>query len=195
MHGTYEANLAMHDCDVMVCIGARFDDRVTGRLDGFSPRSREDPRRHRPVLDQQERRRRRGDRRRRREAAWRPWPRPGSVARTCPAATGSRPWWEQIQEWRKMDSYRFRQNGRAIKPQTAVRRLYEATKHLRHLRHDRCRPAPDVGRPALPVRAAAALDDLGRPRHHGLRLPGRDRRADRRIPTPRCCASPATPPG
>ena len=67
MHGTYEANLAMHDCDVMVCIGARFDDRVTGRLDGFSPRSAEDPRRHRPVLDQQERRRRRGDRRRRRE--------------------------------------------------------------------------------------------------------------------------------
>ena len=40
MHGTYEANLAMHDCDVMVCIGARFDDRVTGRLDGFSPRSK-----------------------------------------------------------------------------------------------------------------------------------------------------------
>ena len=40
MHGTYEANLAMHDCDVMVCIGARFDDRVTGRVDGFSPRSK-----------------------------------------------------------------------------------------------------------------------------------------------------------
>src|SRR5690349_20438235 len=40
MHGTYEANMAMHGCDVMVCVGARFDDRVTGRLDGFSPRSR-----------------------------------------------------------------------------------------------------------------------------------------------------------
>src|SRR6187455_1487731 len=40
MHGTYEANLAMHDCDVMVCIGARFDDRITGRVDQFSPRSR-----------------------------------------------------------------------------------------------------------------------------------------------------------
>src|SRR4029450_1464540 len=39
MHGTYEANLAMHDCDVMVCIGARFDDRITGRIDAFSPRS------------------------------------------------------------------------------------------------------------------------------------------------------------
>ena len=40
MHGTYEANLAMHDCDVMICIGARFDDRITGRLDAFSPKSK-----------------------------------------------------------------------------------------------------------------------------------------------------------
>ena len=40
MHGTYEANLAMHDCDVMICIGARFDDRITGRLDAFSPYSK-----------------------------------------------------------------------------------------------------------------------------------------------------------
>ena len=39
MHGTFEANHAMHDCDVMVCVGARFDDRVTGRLDAFSPGS------------------------------------------------------------------------------------------------------------------------------------------------------------
>src|SRR5690606_32430721 len=40
MHGTYEANWAMHDCDVMVCIGARFDDRVTGRLNAFAPNSK-----------------------------------------------------------------------------------------------------------------------------------------------------------
>ena len=40
MHGTYEANLAMHDCDVMICIGARFDDRITGRLDAFCAGSR-----------------------------------------------------------------------------------------------------------------------------------------------------------
>ncbi len=40
MHGTYEANLAMHDCDVMVCLGARFDDRVTGKIDAFSPNSK-----------------------------------------------------------------------------------------------------------------------------------------------------------
>ncbi len=40
MHGTYEANMAMHDCDLMICIGARFDDRITGRTDAFSPGSR-----------------------------------------------------------------------------------------------------------------------------------------------------------
>jgi acetolactate synthase-1/2/3 large subunit len=40
MHGTYEANMAMHDCDVMICIGARFDDRITGRTDAFSPGSK-----------------------------------------------------------------------------------------------------------------------------------------------------------
>ena len=40
MHGAYEANHAMHDCDVMICVGARFDDRVTGRLDAFSPGSK-----------------------------------------------------------------------------------------------------------------------------------------------------------
>ena len=55
MHGTYEANLAMHDCDVMVCIGARFDDRITGRIDAVLAALQEDPHRHRSVLDQQER--------------------------------------------------------------------------------------------------------------------------------------------
>ena len=39
MHGTYEANLAMHNCDLMINVGARFDDRITGRLDAFSPNS------------------------------------------------------------------------------------------------------------------------------------------------------------
>ena len=55
MHGTYEANMAMHDCDVMINIGARFDDRITGRLDAFSPGSQQDPCRYRSLLDQQER--------------------------------------------------------------------------------------------------------------------------------------------
>ena len=49
MHGTYEANLAMHDCDVMINIGARFDDRITGKLDRVLAELEEDPRRYRPV--------------------------------------------------------------------------------------------------------------------------------------------------
>ncbi len=49
MHGTYEANLAMHGCDVMLAVGARFDDRVTGRLDRVQPRIEEDPHRHRSL--------------------------------------------------------------------------------------------------------------------------------------------------
>ena len=54
MHGSLEANMCMHDCDVMLCVGARFDDRVTGRTDAFSPDSKKNPHRHRCLLDQQE---------------------------------------------------------------------------------------------------------------------------------------------
>ncbi len=69
MHGTYEANLAMHGCDVMLNIGARFDDRVTGSAECVQPRVEEDPRRHRPVQHQQERAGGGADRRRRRARA------------------------------------------------------------------------------------------------------------------------------
>ena len=129
MHGTYEANLAMHDCDVMVCIGARFDDRVTGRIDGFSPRSKKihvdiDPSSINKnvgvdvaIV---------GDAEKSLEALAAAWRR-----RSNTIARGKiEPWWAQIQAWRRKDSYRFRQNGRVIKPQTVVRRLYEATRHL-----------------------------------------------------------------
>ena len=71
MHGTYEANLAMHGCDLMINIGARFDDRITGRIADFSPDSVEDPYRYRPVVDQQERPRRYPDPRRCRAMCWR----------------------------------------------------------------------------------------------------------------------------
>ena len=128
MHGTYEANLAMHDCDVMVCVGARFDDRVTGRLDGFSPRSKKihvdiDPSSINKnvgvdvaIV---------GDAEKSLAALAAAWQRrSNSIGRDK-----IEPWWNQIRAWQKKDSFRFRQNGRAIKPQTAVRRLYEATRH------------------------------------------------------------------
>ena len=100
MHGTYEANLAMHGCDVLLDIGARFDDRVTGRLNAFSQGSQEDPRRHRPSsinknvpVDVADRRRRR--------------PRAGGADRGVEGRRRRRPtrqalaaWWRQIDAWR-----------------------------------------------------------------------------------------------
>jgi acetolactate synthase I/II/III large subunit len=127
MHGTYEANMAMHDCDVMVCIGARFDDRVTGRLDGFSPKSRKihvdiDPssiNKNIPVDVAIV-----GDAERTLGAMLAAWKRrSNSISRDKVL-----PWWNQIADWSRVDSLRFRQGRTGIKPQTAVRRLYEATR-------------------------------------------------------------------
>ena len=127
MHGTYEANLAMHDCDVMVCIGARFDDRVTGRLDGFSPRSRKihidiDPSsiNKNVAVDVAVV----GDAERTLGAMLAAWRRRSNGV----SRDKILPWWNQIAEWSKVDSLRFRQGRGGIKPQTAVRRLYEATR-------------------------------------------------------------------
>jgi acetolactate synthase-1/2/3 large subunit len=127
MHGTYEANLAMHDCDVMINIGARFDDRITGKLDAFSPNSRKihvdidqasinktvhvDI----PII---------GDCGLVLEDMIRVWKnRQPSVDK---AALKS--WWEQIAKWRARDCLRYRHNKDVIMPQFAVERLYAATK-------------------------------------------------------------------
>jgi len=127
MHGTYEANMAMHGCDLMINVGARFDDRVTGRLDGFSPGSKKihidiDPSSINknvpvdlPIA---------GDAGRIVEALLERWRARGNQA--DPARLG--PWWEQIKAWRAVDSLRYRQNGAIIKPQYAIQRLYELTK-------------------------------------------------------------------
>ena len=127
MHGTYEANMAMHGCDVMLNVGARFDDRVTGRIDGFSPNSKKihvdiDPSSINKnvaadlaVV---------GDCERTIEALLAAWRR-----RSNHVAAGSlRPWWGQIDGWRTKDSLRFNQRGEVIKPQHAIRRLYELTR-------------------------------------------------------------------
>ncbi|MCB2010470.1 MAG: biosynthetic-type acetolactate synthase large subunit, partial [Geminicoccaceae bacterium] len=128
MHGTYEANMAMHGCDVMLNVGARFDDRVTGRIDGFSPVSTKihvdiDPSsiNKNVAVDISVV----GDATKTLEALLAAWRRRANSH--DPAQIAS--WWGQIDDWRKRDSLRFRQdmNGK-IKPQYAIRRLWELTR-------------------------------------------------------------------
>ena len=129
MHGTYEANLAMHGCDVMLNIGARFDDRVTGRLNAFSPDSRKihgdiDPSSINknvpvevPVVGDA------GLILQALIAGWKDSPIPQD--REALAT-----WWRQIDGWREIDSLKFTQPrapGSIIKPQYAVQRLFELT--------------------------------------------------------------------
>jgi len=128
MHGTYEANLAMHDCDVMINIGARFDDRITGRLDAFSPGSKKI---HVDI-----------------DAS--------SINKNVKTAVGIvgdcasviedmlmvwrqmapqmdkpalKSWWGEIEGWRAKKSLSYRRSDKTIKPQFAVERLYELTKN------------------------------------------------------------------
>ncbi len=127
MHGTYEANMAMHDCDLMINIGARFDDRITGRLDAFSPNSVKihvdiDPssinknvRVDLPIV---------GDCGLVLEEMVRIWRSKTNQPRTEAIA----PWWEEIAGWRKRNSLGFKNSDKTIKPQHAIQRLYEATK-------------------------------------------------------------------
>ena len=127
MHGTYEANLAMHDCDVMVNIGSRFDDRITGRTDAFSPHSKKihidiDPssinkviRVDVPII---------GDVGHVLEEMVRLWP---SVSHQVDKAA-LKSWWDEIEHWRSRDSLRYRPNEKVIMPQYAIQRLYELTK-------------------------------------------------------------------
>ncbi len=127
MHGTFEANMAMHGCDVMLNVGARFDDRVTGRIDAFSPDSVKihvdiDPSSINkniavdiPVV---------GDAARVLEAMLRAW-QADTSGQDQPALAA---WWRQIDGWRAVDSLGFTQShapGAVIRPQHAVRRLYE----------------------------------------------------------------------
>jgi acetolactate synthase-1/2/3 large subunit len=127
MHGAYEANHAMHDCDVMVAVGSRFDDRVTGRLDAFSPGSKKihidiDPssigkvvRADIGIV---------GDAGKVLEALIAAWKR-------RPAAEGPErlaEWWARIDQWRARDGFAYRPSDTLIKPQYAIQRLYELTK-------------------------------------------------------------------
>ena len=131
MHGTYEANNAMHDCDLLINIGARFDDRITGKIDEFSPKSKKvhidiDPSSINKIIkvdlaivgDVNE------------------------VLKTAVKTINKKKngfknsnkqnvskWWEKIQKWREKDSLGFINSKESIKPQHAVQRLYELTKN------------------------------------------------------------------
>jgi acetolactate synthase-1/2/3 large subunit len=126
MHGSFEANNAMHDCDLMICVGARFDDRVTGRLDAFSPGSKKihidiDPssiNKNVPVDVAIV-----ADAGRALEAMLAAWQRRAAVPKPDLS-----PWWSQIEGWRARKCFHYVQRGQVIKPQYAVERLYELTK-------------------------------------------------------------------
>ncbi len=127
MHGTWEANWSMHDCDLMIAVGARFDDRITGRLDAFSPGSKKihidvDPssinknvKVDLPIV---------GDCAHVLDDMLRGWralaPKPDKKSLDA--------WWAQIGKWRAKNSLAYRNSNEIIKPQYAIQRLYELTK-------------------------------------------------------------------
>ena len=127
MHGTYEANLAMYNCDVMLNVGARFDDRVTGRLDEFSPNSQKihididassinkNVMVDLPIV---------GDAGKVLEAMMKLW-QERELSLDQKALAG---WWERIGEWQARDCLNYENTRDSIKPQHAIKRLYELTK-------------------------------------------------------------------
>ncbi|KZE15342.1 MULTISPECIES: acetolactate synthase 3 large subunit [Sphingomonas] len=126
MHGTYEANMAMNEADLVVAIGARFDDRVTGRLDAFSPRSRKV---HIDIDRSSVNKIVRADlgiiadAGHAMEDMIRVW-----KSRQHPKPDLSA-WWAKIDGWRAKRCLDFPESTREIMPQRAIRALYEATKH------------------------------------------------------------------
>ncbi|MGL4541074.1 MAG: biosynthetic-type acetolactate synthase large subunit, partial [Polymorphobacter sp.] len=125
MHGSYEANMAMNQCDLMVCLGARFDDRVTGRLDAFSPHSKKI---HVDIDRSSINKVVRvdlgiiGDVGHVLEDMLKLW-----KSRRLRAAD-LQPWWAKIAGWRARDSFGFTQSSSEIMPQHAIKRLYEMTR-------------------------------------------------------------------
>jgi acetolactate synthase I/II/III large subunit len=129
MHGTYEANMAMHDCDVMINVGARFDDRITGRLDAFAPNSKKihidiDPssinkvvRVQVPVV---------ADVAAALEDMIALWKKTKSKLDQVAITT----WKKQISSWKAVDCLKYRANKDVIMPQYAIERLYALTKDM-----------------------------------------------------------------
>ena len=127
MHGTYEANMAMHDCDLLINVGARFDDRITGKVDEFSPNSKKihidiDPSSINKTIDVDVALV--GDVAHVLEDAIKLWK--SNVYKTDKPAVKS--WWSMIAKWKEKDSLGFNDSKTTIKPQFAIQRLYELTK-------------------------------------------------------------------
>ncbi len=128
MHGTYEANLAMHGCDVMVCVGARFDDRVTGKISEFAPNSKKihidiDPSSINknvlvdiPIV---------GDCATVLAQMLKCW----TEKKYKPDAKALTKWWKVIEGWRARDCLAYKQSDKIIKPQYALERLQALTLH------------------------------------------------------------------
>ena len=131
MHGTYEANNAMHDCDLMINIGARFDDRITGKVDEFSPKSKKihidiDPssinknvKVDLPIV---------GDVKDVLKLLIKTFKKSNPNFEKSNKENISK-WWSQIEKWREKKSLNFVNSSKIIKPQHAVQRLYELTKN------------------------------------------------------------------
>ena len=127
MHGTYEANMAMHDCDLLINVGARFDDRITGKVDEFSPNSKKihidiDPSSINKTIDVDVALV--GDVAHVLEDAIKLWK--SNVYKTDKPAVKN--WWSMIDKWKEKDSLGFNDSKTTIKPQFAIQRLYELTK-------------------------------------------------------------------
>ena len=131
MHGTYEANNAMHDCDLLINIGARFDDRITGKIDEFSPKSKKihidiDPSSINKIIKVDLSLV--GDVKDVLKGINRTLKKKNMNLNKSNKQQTSK-WWEQIQKWRTKNSLHFKNSDETIKPQHAVQRLYELTKH------------------------------------------------------------------
>lgn len=129
MHGRYEANKAMHDCDVMIAVGSRFDDRITGRLDAFAPDAKiihididpssinKNVKVDIPIV---------GDVAHVLEDMTKIW----KSIQASPDKKALSGWWKQIDEWRAVDSLKYTQGSEIIKPQHVIQRLSDLTKGM-----------------------------------------------------------------
>ena len=131
MHGTYEANNAMHDCDLLINIGARFDDRITGKIDEFSPKSKKvhidiDPSSINKIIKVDLAIV--GDVNEVLKATVKTISQKKNGFKNSNKQNVSK-WWEKIEKWREKDSLGFINSKESIKPQYAVQRLYELTKN------------------------------------------------------------------